>query len=79
VKEKIAIIGHVGAGKQLLTSAINDVIIVEDKKKTVNEILEEQRLIPFTIQQTPPLINTPIKSGKESRRERRAKQRKSKQ
>ena len=81
----ISTIGHIDHGKTTLSAALAIAIIASDRMdveivgagRNINEIIEEQKTIKFTA----PREITPIgevKSGKESRRERRAKLRKSK-
>jgi translation initiation factor 2 gamma subunit (eIF-2gamma) len=77
MKDKIAIIGHVDHGKTTLTAAIMNVLDKTEKEaKTIHEIIEEDRSIKITAPPEIPLIEWNFKSGKESRRERRAKERK---
>lgn len=63
MEKKIGIIGHVDHGKTTLT-------------KTIQEIIDEEKSFKITEPPEIPLIEWDFKSGKESRRERRAKERK---
>jgi|GEM_PF-3965560 len=74
MKAEIGIIGHIGHGKTALTSAI--MAVTEKKGKTIHEIIEEDKIIKITAPPEIPLIAWDFKSGKETRRERRAKERK---
>lgn len=83
--EKIGIIGHVDHGKTTLASAIavalatSDALAISDKKnaKKIQEIIEEERTTKITaLAETTPIWDD-FKSGKESRRARRKKERKS--
>lgn len=79
MKDKIAIIGHVDNGKTTLASAIiTSLSKNENESKTINEIIEDQNIIPFNAPQRVELTPWIFKSGQESRRERRAKERKNK-
>ncbi len=79
MKEKIAIIGHVDHGKTTLSAAIMSVLADTKKEtKTIHEIIEEEKSLKITAPPEIPLIEWNFKSGKESRRERRAKERKAK-
>lgn len=78
MKNKIAVIEHVEMVGNALSATTMDFKNQPQEvteTKCLQEILEEQKSIPFTIQHVP-YIETPRKSGKESRRERRAKERK---
>lgn len=79
MKDKIGITGHVDHGKTTLSAAITSALTnAENKTKTIQEIVEEEKSLK--------IVNTyPIwqhsyngKSGKQNRRERRAKERKTK-
>lgn len=78
-KNNIGIVGHVDHGKTTLTACLSN-MLDETKKdlKTVQEIINEDRVIKITAPVEIPLIQWDFKSGKQSRRERRAKQRKGK-
>ncbi len=76
MENKIEIIGHVDHGKTTLTAAL--MAVTKKKGKTINEIIEEDKTIKITAPPEIPLIEWNFKSGKESRRERRAKERKAK-
>lgn len=71
---KIGIIGHVDHGKTTLTAA--KMAVTEKKCKTIHEIIEEDKSIKITAPPEIQLIDWDFKSGKKSRRERRAKERK---
>ena len=74
-REKIEIIGHVGHGKTTLAAAIINVLAkTEEEAKTINQILKESNAIPFKAPAEIQLIGY-LKSGKENRRARRAKER----
>jgi predicted ATPase len=76
-KNKTIIIGHANSGKTTLSAAIiNSLENIETK--TIHEIIEEQQSIKITAPPKIDLINWDFKSGKQSRRDRRAKERKSK-
>ena len=70
----IGTIGHVDHGKTTLTAAIN--VIAERQTKTLNQIAEESKSVNFTFSNTIQPIS--IHSIKESRRERRERERKTK-
>lgn len=74
---ELGIIGHVDHGKTTLTAAIMNVLDDTKKEaKTIHEIIEEEKSFKIT---APPIIELTewnFKSGKESRRERRVKERK---
>lgn len=75
MENKIAIIGYVDHGKTTLTAAIMSAL--KSETKTINQIIEEEKMIPITAREIK-LTQFDVKNGKESRRERRAKKRKSK-
>ena len=76
---KIGIIGHVDHGKTTLASAIAVALatadIKKDTKKTIQEIIEEEKSFKITAPSEIPIWDD-FKSGKESRRARRKKERK---
>ncbi len=74
MKTEIGIIGHVDHGKTTLTAAI--MAVTEKQSKTIHEIIEEDLSIKITAPIDVPLIQLNFKDGKESRRERRSKERK---
>ena len=78
MENKIAIIGHVDHGKTTLSAAFMDILGDKKDTKTIHEITEEQNSIPFHAPQTIELTNWDIKTGRQNRRERRAKERKAK-
>ena len=72
----IGIIGHVDHGKTTLTGAIMTALDKTLKEtKTIQEIIDEEKSFKITAHPEIPLIEWNYKSGKESRRERRAKER----
>jgi len=76
----IGVIGHVDHGKTTLTAAIASVIASKgiEQLKTIDEIIEEERSYKL---EAPPELHLnyfDVKDGKQSRRERRANERKSK-
>jgi translation initiation factor 2 gamma subunit (eIF-2gamma) len=75
----IGVIGHVDHGKTTLTAAIASVMASKgiEQLKTIDEIIEEERSYKF---EAPPELHLncfDVKDGKQSRRERRANERKS--
>jgi len=77
MKDKIEITGHVDHGKTTLSAAFMDILGDKKDTKTIHEIIEEQNSIPYFAPQTIELTNWDIKDGRQNRRERRAKERKS--
>ena len=76
MKDKIAIIGHVDHGKTTLTAASMNVLADTKKEaKTIHEIIEEEKSFKITAPQEILLTEWNFKTGKESRRERRARER----
>lgn len=77
MEKKIGIIGHVDHGKTTLTATImNALDNTEKETKTIQEIIDEEKSFKITEPPEIPLIEWNFKSGKERRRERRAKERK---
>ena len=77
MEKKTGIIGHVDHGKTILTAAIMTALDNTEKEtKTIQEIIDEEKSFKITAPPEIPLIQCDFKSGKESRRERRAKERK---
>ncbi len=77
----IAIIGHVEHSStciavDILKNQSQDLIIVEDKGKTISDIIKENKAIPFKNYQLVSIDRDLIKDGKQSRRERRESERK---
>jgi hypothetical protein len=74
MKDKIALIGHINC---ITLDAATILVDTHKETKTIHEIIEEERSIKFTKPPEIPLIAWNFKSGKESRRERRKKERQS--
>jgi len=74
MEKGIGIIGHIDHSKTTLMS--ENVSVIEKSNKTIHEIIEEGRSFKFTAPIDTPLVEWNFKTGKESRRERRAKERK---
>jgi translation initiation factor 2 gamma subunit (eIF-2gamma) len=71
-------VGHIDHGKTTLSATIVNVLNdTKNDAKTIHEIIEENKSIKITAPPQIPLIQWNFKSGKEERRERRKKQRKS--
>jgi len=81
MEHKLGIIGHVDHGKTTLCAAMAYAASKEALKiaetKTIDKIIEEQNSIPIITRQIE-LTNWDVKTGRQNRRERRAKERKSK-
>ena len=84
MQKRIETIGHVDHGKTTLSAAIINATLLslldnaQSETKTIHEIIEQEKSIPY---HAPAYLEpTPLdfKSGKQSRRERRAKERKAK-
>jgi len=74
MENKIAVIAHADFGRTTLDAA--ELKIIKDDKKTIHELIEEDTSIKITAPPEIPLIEWNFKSGKENRRERRARERK---
>lgn len=74
----VGVIGHVDHGKTTLTCAIASVLASKalQETKTIDEIIEEEIGITIVDRHEIPLFNYDVKDGKQSRRERRANERK---
>jgi translation initiation factor 2 gamma subunit (eIF-2gamma) len=74
---KIGIVGHVDHNKTTLTAAISSVIASKGLKeqKTIDEIIEEESSMKIYALPEYNLNSFDVKDGKQSRRERRAKER----
>lgn len=75
---KIGIIGHVDHGKTTLASAIALALASDKKDAKTIQVIEEEKTKITTLAKTPTPIWDDFKSGKESRRARRKKERKNK-
>jgi len=79
MKKKVAIIGHIDHGKTTLDAAIMTVLEKTEKEaKTIQEIIKEERSMKITANTIMEVTDLNFQSGREKRRERRAKERKSK-
>lgn len=77
MEKGIGIIGHVGHGKTTLAAAIiNTLANTKTEAKTIHEIIEEDRSIPFNAPPIATVEQWDFKSGKEKRRKRRANKKK---
>lgn len=74
---KIEIVGHIDHGKTAFTAGIQSVVANKGlhEQKTIDEIIEDENSIKIYSQPEYNLTSFDIKDGKQSRRERRAKER----
>jgi translation initiation factor 2 gamma subunit (eIF-2gamma) len=74
---KIGIIGHIDHSKTTLTAAISSVLASKglQEPKTIDEIIEEESSMKIYALPEYNLTSFDVKDGKQSRRERRAKER----